>query len=485
MSLRIYNTLSRKKETFEPLKSGVVGIYVCGPTVYDSCHIGHARSVVVFDVIVRYFKAKGFDVTYVRNFTDIDDKIINRAQELGTDPKALADKYINEFYEDMDALNAERATIEPRATDHIKQIIASIEKLVDNNFAYQINGDVYYSVESFKDYGKLSGRKLEDMEAGARIDIDERKKSPFDFSLWKSAKQGEPSWESPWGQGRPGWHIECSAMSTKYLGITFDIHGGGKDLIFPHHENEIAQSEALSGDPLTKYWIHHGFVNINHEKMSKSLNNILLVKDVLKKYHTDVIRYFLLTSHYRSPIDYTEKALVEARSSIDRFYKLLERISKSEIQLPSGENNNISLNNSEEYWNRFCEAMDDDFNTAVAIATLHDAVRDVNRSLDKTSKTFKDNEKYEIEFVLSQIYKMRDVLGVLLESPENYFESIKTHKTSLENLNAKEIEELIKERSAARQARDWGKADKIRKKLEEMKVVLEDSKEETIWRIEN
>jgi len=485
MSLRIYNTLSRKKETFEPLRSDVVRIYVCGPTVYDSCHIGHARSVVVFDVIVRYFKAKRFDVTYVRNFTDIDDKIINRAQELGTDPKALADKYINEFYEDMDALNAERATIEPRATDHIKQIITSIEKLVENNFAYQINGDVYYSVESFKEYGKLSGRKLEDMEAGARIDIDERKKSPFDFSLWKSAKEGEPSWESPWGLGRPGWHIECSAMSTKYLGITFDIHGGGKDLIFPHHENEIAQSEALSGDPLTKYWIHHGFVNINHEKMSKSLNNILLVKDVLKKYHPDVIRYFLLTSHYRSPIDYTEQALVEARSNIDRFYKLLERIAKSQIQLPSVEKDNISMTAPEEYWNRFCEAMDDDFNTAVAIATLHDAVREVNRSLDKSNNSFNDNEKQEIEFVLSQIFKMRDVLGILLESPENYFESIRTHKTSLENLNVKEIEELIKERSAARQAGDWGKADTIRKKLEEMKVILEDSKEETIWRIEN
>jgi cysteinyl-tRNA synthetase len=485
MTLRVYNTLSRQKEIFEPLESGVVRIYVCGPTVYDSCHIGHARSVVVFDVIVRYFKAKGYDVTYVRNFTDVDDKIIDRAKELGTDAKTLAEKYIDEFYEDMDALNAERASIEPRATDHIKQIIASIEKLVEKKYAYHINGDVYYSVDSFKEYGKLSGRKLEDMEAGARVDVDERKKNPFDFSLWKSAKKDEPSWESPWGLGRPGWHIECSAMSTKYLGITFDIHGGGKDLIFPHHENEIAQSEALSGNPLTKYWIHHGFVNINHEKMSKSLNNILLVKDVLKKYHPDIIRYFLLTSHYRSPIDYTEKALVEANSNIDRFYKLLDRISHTEIQLPDADTYNNSSNDSQQYWNQFCEAMDDDFNTAVAIATLHDAVRDVNRRLDKRKGAFKDIEKQEIECVLSQILKIRNILGILLESHESYFERTKTVKTSLENLNIKEIETLIQERSDARQAKNWEKADKIRQKLEEMKVILEDSKEGTIWRIEH
>ena len=484
MSIRIYNTLSRKKELFEPLEQGSVRIYVCGPTVYDSCHIGHARSVIVFDVIVRYLKARGFDVTYVRNFTDVDDKIIKRAQELNTDPITLAEKYISEFYEDMDALNAERASIEPKATEHIKQIIASIEKLIDKNFAYQINGDVYYSVESFKEYGKLSGRKLEDMEPGARIDIDDRKKNPFDFSLWKSAKKGEPSWESPWGKGRPGWHIECSAMSTKYLGRTFDIHGGGKDLIFPHHENEIAQSEALTGEPLTKYWIHHGFVNINHEKMSKSLNNILRVKDVLRKYHPDVIRYFLLSSHYRSPIDYNEKALTEANSNIDKFYKLLDRISHHGIHLSSFVNINTSSKKPENHWNQFCEAMDDDFNTAVAFATLHDAVRETNRFLDKKS-TFNTSDKNEISFMISQVHKMREVLGILFDSPDNYFEKIKSTMTSLENLNVDEIELLIKERSDARQAKDWEKADEIRKRLEKMNIVLEDRKEGTIWRVEH
>ncbi len=472
MPLRIYNTLNKKKEVFEPLEPGVVRIYVCGPTVYDSCHIGHARSVVTFDVIVRYFKTKGFDVIYVRNFTDIDDKIINRAQELSTDPKILSEKYINEFYEDMDALNAQRATIEPRATEHIEQIISIIETLVEKKFAYQVNGDIYFSVESFDGYGKLSGRKLEDMEAGARVEIDERKKNPLDFSLWKSAKPGEPTWASPWGMGRPGWHIECSAMSMKYLGMTFDIHGGGKDLIFPHHENEIAQSEAISGNPLTRYWIHHGFVNINQEKMSKSLKNILLVKDVLKKYHPDVIRYFLLSSHYRSPIDYSENALVEASGNITKFYKLLERIPYKKIF-----STNKANNSPEFYWDRFCDAMDDDFNTAVALATLHDAVREVNRLLDESNNII----THSIEFILPQILKMRDVIGILLDPPEKYFRNAKTLKTSHKNLNIEEIELLIKERSDARKAKDWDKADNIRQKLDEMNIVLEDGQDGTVW----
>jgi cysteinyl-tRNA synthetase len=421
----------------------------------------------------------------VRNFTDVDDKIINRAQELGEDPKALAEKYIQEFYEDMDALNAERASIEPRATEHINQIIESIEKLIENKFAYQINGDVYFAVESFKEYGKLSGRKLEDMEAGARVDVDERKRKTFYFSLLKAAKQGEPSWKSPWGLGRPGWHIECSAMSMKYLGVTFDIHGGGKDLIFPHHENEIAQSEALTGDPLTRYWIHHGFININHEKMSKSLNNILLVRDVLKKYHPDTIRYFLLASHYRSPIDYNEKALADASNNIDKFYKLLDRLSNTGIQLPTGKTNDTLLNNSYHYWDQFCEAMDDDFNTAVAITTIHDAVRNVNRSLDSGRNSLGDSEKREIENILSQIFKMCGVIGILADTPDSYFQKSKSTKSALENININEIEALIKERSDARKAKDWEKADTIRQKLEEMNIVLEDSKEGTTWRIDH
>ena len=329
MSLRVFNTLNRKKEVFKPLDPGKVRMYVCGPTVYDSCHIGHARSVVVFDVIARYLKAIGYDVLYVRNFTDVDDKIIDKANQLGIDSKAVAERFIKEFYDDMDALNVERATIEPKATDHIIQIIQFIEKLIKGGFAYRVEGDVYFSVEKFEEYGKLSGRKLDEMEAGARVDINERKNNPFDFVLWKSAKPGEPFWESPWGKGRPGWHIECSVMSSEYLGVTFDIHGGGKDLCFPHHENEIAQSESISGEPFVKYWIHNGFVNINQEKMSKSLGNFLMIKDVLKTYHPEVVRLFLLSNHYRSPIDFTEKAMDEARRGLDKMYALLLRVDKT------------------------------------------------------------------------------------------------------------------------------------------------------------
>ncbi|MEA3436544.1 MAG: cysteine--tRNA ligase, partial [Thermodesulfobacteriota bacterium] len=290
MTIQIYNTLGRKKETFETLEKGRVRMYVCGPTVYDSCHIGHARSVVVFDVIARYLRSQGYDVAYVRNFTDVDDKIINKANELGIDSKEVAEKYINEFYTDMDALKIERASIEPRATEHIDDIIGIVEKLINKGFAYQIDSDVYFAVELFSDYGKLSGRKLEEMEAGARVDVDKRKRNPFDFALWKSAKPGEPSWESPWGKGRPGWHIECSAMSYALLGETIDIHGGGRDLTFPHHENEIAQSEAAFGKLFVKYWVHNGFVNIDQEKMSKSLGNFLMIKDVLKSYHPEAVR---------------------------------------------------------------------------------------------------------------------------------------------------------------------------------------------------
>ncbi|MGD9230284.1 MAG: cysteine--tRNA ligase, partial [Desulfobacterales bacterium] len=377
MALRVFNTLGGKKERFEPLKPGRVRMYVCGPTVYDDCHIGHARSVVVFDVIARYLKAKGYDVTYVRNFTDVDDKIIDKANQLGMDWKAVAEKYITEFYRDMDALNVERATIEPKATEHINQILKFVEKLIQKGFAYRINGDVYYSVEKFKEYGKLSGRRLEDMEAGARVDIDERKRNPFDFVLWKSSKPGEPAWESPWGMGRPGWHIECSAMSNEYLGETFDIHGGGKDLCFPHHENEIAQSESVSEKLFVKYWIHNGFVNINHEKMSKSLGNFLMIKDVLKKYHPETVRLFLLSNHYRSPIDFTDQALDEARKGLDKMYALLLRVDnimgvESTQDIKSGD-----------FWQQFCEAMDDDFNSARGIGIIFDMVRKVNRMLDQ------------------------------------------------------------------------------------------------------
>jgi len=480
MSLRIYNTLERKKVPFVPVRPGKVTMYVCGPTVYDSCHIGHARSVIVFDVILKYLKAAGFDVTYVRNFTDVDDKIINRAGQLGVDTSEVAEKYIKEFYEDMDALHIERATIEPRATEHIDKIIALIEKLLEKGIAYRINGDVFYSVEKFENYGKLSGRRLEDMEAGSRVDIDERKRNPFDFALWKSLKPGEPAWDSPWGKGRPGWHIECSAMSGAYLGETFDIHGGGRDLVFPHHENEIAQSEGASGKPFVKYWIHNGFVNINHEKMSKSLGNFLLIKDILKSYHPDSVRLFLLSNHYRSPIDYTNKAMDESDAGLDKIYSLIKRVEDipdlvlKEVQDDGGD-----------YWKQFCRAMDDDFNTAKGIGILFDAVRQANRLMDENNGTIPGDIKITIGKIHADILKTGKVLGILSESAGAYFERKKTNFIEKKAIDPSMIDSLVKERFEARKAKDWKRADEIRKKLSDMDVLIEDRPEGTIWKFKD
>jgi len=491
MALRVFNTLGGKKELFEPLEPGRVRMYVCGPTVYDASHID----------IARYLKAKGYDVTYVRNFTDVDDKIIDKANQLGIDCKAVAEKYITEFYKDMDALNVERATIEPKATEHINQILQFVEKLIQKGFAYRINGDVYYSVEKFNEYGKLSGRKLEDMEAGARVDIDERKQNPFDFVLWKSSKPGEPAWESPWGMGRPGWHIECSAMSNEYLGETFDIHGGGKDLCFPHHENEIAQSESVSGKLFVKYWIHNGFVNINQEKMSKSLGNFLMIKDVLKIYHPETVRLFLLSNHYRSPIDFTDQALDEARIGLDKIYALLERIE-----------NKIGVKPDQDFetgecWQRFSDAMDDDFNSARGIGIIFDTVRKVNRLLDqhennlsgqiKQTKTmgqiplpFKEHEnnldvqtKQSIASALADILRIGGILGILTERPKVYFEKKQTRVLEQKSIDPEVIDQMIKERDGARKAKNWEKADQIRNQLADMNIIIEDRAEGTIWKI--
>ncbi|EFK96897.1 Cysteinyl-tRNA synthetase [sediment metagenome] len=433
-------------------------MYVCGPTVYDSCHIGHARSIIVFDVILKYLKSAGFDVTYVRNFTDVDDKIINRAEQLGIETSEVAEKYIKEFYEDMDALNIERATIEPKATEHIDGIIALIEKLLEKGLAYRINGDVFYSVEKFENYGKLSGRRLEEMEAGSRVDIDERKKNPFDFALWKSLKPGEPAWDSPWGKGRPGWHIECSAMSRAYLGETFDIHGGGKDLVFPHHENEIAQSEGASGKPFARYWIHNGFVNINHEKMSKSLGNFLLIKDILKAYHPDSVRLFLLSNHYRSPIDYTNKAMDESDAGLDKIYSLIKRVEDA-----PGLVLNVVQDEPGEYWKQFCGAMDDDFNTAKSIGILFDAVRHVNRLMDENREELPEDVKITIVKIHADICKIGKVLGILSESAGTYFERKQIKFINQKAIDPSTIDALIKERFEARKAKDWKKADEIRK----------------------
>jgi cysteinyl-tRNA synthetase len=479
MSLRVFNTLHRKKEVFKPLDPGKVRMYVCGPTVYDSCHIGHARSVVVFDVIARYFKAMGYKVIYVRNFTDVDDKIIDKANQLGIDSEAVAERFIEEFYDDMDALNVERATIEPKATDHITQIIQFIEKLIEGGFAYRVEGDVYFSVEKFKEYGKLSGRKLDEMEAGARIDINERKNNPFDFVLWKSAKLGEPQWESPWGMGRPGWHIECSVMSSEYLGETFDIHGGGKDLCFPHHENEIAQSESISGEPFVKYWIHNGFVNINQEKMSKSLGNFLMIKDILKTYHPEVVRLFLLSNHYRSPIDFTEKAMDEARRGLDKMYGLLLRVDKT-MGLES--NQDIEPGDC---WQQFCEAMDDDFNSARGIGTIFDTVRTVNRLLDQHENNGSEQIKQTIQYALADIRRTGTILGILLEKPAVYFDKKQTQVLEQKSVDPTMIAKMVEERSAARKAKNWKKADQIRNQLVDMDVILEDRAEGTVWKINN
>ncbi len=468
MTLRVYNTLGRKKEIFEPIEAGKVRMYVCGPTVYDSCHIGHARSVVVFDVIVRYLEAAGYAVTYVRNFTDVDDKIIKRAGEMGIGTAQLAEKFIAEFYRDMDALNIRRATVEPRATEHIDSIVRVIERLFEKGLAYVVDGDVYFSVTDFADYGKLSGRKLEDMEAGARVDVDDRKKNPFDFALWKSAKPGEPSWESPWGRGRPGWHIECSAMSGVFLGESFDIHGGGKDLIFPHHENEIAQSEGASGKPFAKYWIHNGFVNINQEKMSKSLGNFLMIKDVLESYHPESVRLFLLSNHYRSPIDFSDRAMDESTTALDKIYALMERFEG----IPAAENSGA-------LWNSFREAMDDDFNTARGIGIVFDAVRNLNRLLDERAP----ESEPELRSAKADFQKIGNILGILQELPKQYFEKKKSRGLEKSAVDPETIDKLIAERLAARKSKNWARADEIRDFLAGHNIVLEDRPEGTVWKI--
>jgi len=481
MAIRIYNTLGGKKEPFEPIEPNKVGMYVCGPTVYDYCHIGHARSVVVFDVIVRYLRSQGFDVTYVRNFTDVDDKIINRANELGIDSGELSEKFIRAFYTDMDALNVRRADFEPKVTEFIEPIRAFVSGLIEKGKAYQVEGDVYYAVESFKDYGKLSGRKLEDMEAGARVEVDKRKRNPSDFALWKSAKPGEPFWESPWGKGRPGWHIECSAISSKFLGETFDIHGGGKDLIFPHHENELAQSEGSSEKTFAKYWIHNGFVNINQEKMSKSLGNFLMIKDVMKSYHPETIRLFLLSNHYRSPIDFTDKAMDEATIRLDRIYALLERV---EEKLGAVEEGDLK---ARPYWGKFCEAMDDDFNTALGIGTLFDGVRNLNGLLDAADKgSLSSDAEKSVRTGRADILDIgQKILGILTESPKAYFENKRMRGIEEKSIDPAVIDKMVQDRTDARKAKDWAKADQIRQQLAEMNIVLEDRSEGTVWKIED
>lgn len=469
MSLLVYNTLTQKKEEFKPQSPGKVKMYVCGTTPYDHCHLGHARCYVVFDVIRKYLEYRGYDVTYVQNFTDVDDKIIKRAQELGSTAEEIAEKYISEYFEVINRLNIREANFYPKTTEHIQEMVKLIQKLLDRGYAYVINGDVYFEVDRFNGYGKLSHRNREEMQAGARIDIDKRKRNPLDFALWKSAKPGEPCWESPWGRGRPGWHIECSAMSMEYLGNSFDIHGGGQDLIFPHHENEIAQSEAATGKPFVSYWLHNGFVTVNREKMSKSLGNFFTLKDIYEKYSPEVVRLFLISQHYRSPIDFSDDKLEEARKSLERFHNTLENIEFLLSGLKAGEKSNLPTGDETtlmEAKEKFITAMDDDFNTARALGYMFDFVNKVNKVMAERSPN--------LSFLLAS---ERALTG--MGSISGFVKGRAVEKARIDEF---QIEMLIDERNTARRKRDWEKADKIRSDLEKIGVVLEDTPVGTRWK---
>jgi len=485
MTLRIYNTQSRKKEEFHPLEEGKVGIYVCGITAYDVCHVGHARSAVVFDVITRYLRYRGCDVTYVKNFTDVDDKIIDKAGREQKGIAEIAELYIREHDEDMGTLGVARPTFTPRATEHIDGMIRLVTALIEKGLAYTMDGDVYYSVERFPGYGKLSGRNLEDMLAGARVDVNDKKRNPFDFALWKASKEGEPWWESPWGRGRPGWHLECSVMSQRYLGETFDIHGGGEDLIFPHHENEIAQSEGATGKTLARYWVHNGFVRVNSEKMSKSLGNFFTIRDILQQYHPEVLRLFLLQSHYRSPVDFSDAALNEARQGMNRFYATLKALKEfaavetATAAEPAGKDGEMTAQ-LQSLRERFVDAMDDDFNTARAIGHLFDAVRLVNTALAEKKPGVSRGLFLQGGKTLLEI---GSVLGFFLEEPDTYLCRDREREAAKRDLPVAEIERLIAERRAARAAKAWQRADEIRKELAGLGVLLQDAPDATTWTI--
>jgi cysteinyl-tRNA synthetase len=457
--LKIYNTLTGSKDAFRPIEPGKVRIYVCGMTVYDYCHLGHARVMVIFDMVTRYLRARGYDVTYVRNITDIDDKIINRAAGSNESIESLTGRFIKAMNEDADALAILRPDEEPRATKYIDEIIAMIEKLIDNGYAYVAeNGDVFYDVSKFKPYGRLSGKKIDELRAGARVDVSEAKDDPLDFVLWKAAKQGEPSWESPWGPGRPGWHIECSAMSTRCLGDHFDIHGGGQDLQFPHHENEIAQSTGATGKPFVNVWMHNGFVRIDEEKMSKSLGNFFTIRELLKQYPPEVVRYFILSSHYRSPLNYTEEHINAARASLVRLYTSLRGISAEAGAV------------EERYVEQFYKVMDDDFNTPEAVSLLHDIAHEINR--------VRDEEPEQATRLASTLRHLGGILGILQDSPEKFLQSGEEGS----GYSADDIEVLIKERARAKQDKDFKEADRIRDMLAAQGIVLEDGPRGTTWR---
>ncbi len=474
--LKVYNTLTQQKEEFKPLQPGKVGMYVCGVTPYNYPHIGNARPFVTWDVIKRYFRKCGYEVRHIQNFTDVDDKIIRTANEQGVTWKDIADRYIDGYFEAMDALGVQHADLYPRVSDHIPDIIAMIETLVDRGYAYPLEGDVYFSVEKFPEYGKLSGRKLEDMQAGARIEVDERKHHPMDFALWKAAKPGEPYWESPWGKGRPGWHIECSTMSLKYLGKTFDFHGGGSDLIFPHHENEIAQSQCSCGDyhSFARYWLHNGFITIHEEKMSKSKNNFFTVQDILKKYPGEVLRFFILQTHYRSPLDFSDERLKEAQVSLGRLQNSLDYA--QELSALEGDAATASelAQKAAGYKKDFYAAMDDDFNTALAISYLFALSKDINIYYNEVVNQKAAFDAADFAAAKAVYEEMAEIIGI--------FEAGATEAPAVDGLSAEDIEALLAEREAARAAKNWGRADEIRDDLKEKGIVIEDSSTGTRWK---
>lgn len=455
--MQIYNSMTRKKEEFKPIHEGKVGIYACGPTVYNYFHIGNARPFIIFDVLRRYLEYRGYEVTFVQNFTDIDDKMIRKANEEGVTVKEIADRYIQEYFVDAKALGIRHATVHPRATEHMPQIIAMIQKLMDNGLAYESKGDVYFRVRAFPAYGRLCGQNLEDLESGARVSVDELKEDPLDFALWKAQKPGEPAWESPWGMGRPGWHIECSAMSTTYLGDTFDIHGGGKDLLFPHHENEIAQATGATGKPFVHYWMHNGFLNIDNEKMSKSKGNFFTVRDIAKEFDLEAVRMFTLSAHYRSPLNFSRDQIAQAQSSLERLYTARDQLkfllSGAKDREPN-ETEKAFMDACTASKEHFIAAMDDDLNTADALSSIFELVREVFK-LDAS-----DVSRKAVEFGQETFLGMTDVLGLLMKKDDGI---------------DPEVQKLVEERAEARKNKDWKRSDELRDQIKAMGYILEDT----------
>ena len=463
--MKLYNTLTRTKEEFVPIEEGKVRMYVCGPTVYNYIHIGNARPFIIFDTLRRYLEYRGYDVTFVQNFTDVDDKIIKRGHEEGITPEEVANKYIDEYFVDADGLGIKRASVHPRVTDNVEQIIKFVQELEEKGFAYEVNGDVYFDTKKFEGYGKLSRQNQDELEAGARIEVNDQKRHPMDFVLWKSKKEGEPGWNSPWGEGRPGWHIECSVMSNRYLGETIDIHAGGQDLTFPHHENEIAQSEARSGKPFSNYWIHNGYININNEKMSKSKGNFFTVRDISKLYDLEIVRFFMLSAHYRNPVNFSDEMLNQAKAGLERLYNTKEKLEFTLSTL-----NDVSMSEEETslvkeldaYRQKFIDAMEDDINTADAVSVIFELARFINSNINElSSKEFANK-------CLEEFNELTKVLNIVNKKQDDVLDE--------------EVEKLIQQRTDAKKNKDFALADSIRQQLLDMGIVLEDTRQGVKWK---